>query len=170
MNMISHNVFVDELNIHNHSWEQHLEHLRFVLLKLKEVNLKFNPRKCEFSKISLTFLGHVVSCDGTKPDPWKIKLVIDLLIPTSVPNVKAFLALTSYYQNYVKGYFWIVMPLFDLTKKDIVFKWNHNCQDAFDLLKITILVSTPILIQPNFSRTFILDFDWSIQGLGAILS
>jgi hypothetical protein len=60
------------------------------------------------------------------------------------------------------------MSLFDLTKKDVVFKWNHNYQDVFNLLK-TRLVSTPILIRPNFSKTFILDVDWSIQWVGAIL-
>ncbi len=104
-----------------------MEHLRFVLLKLREVNLKLNPRKCEFAKISLTFLGHVVNRDSTQPDPQKIKVVIDFPIPTSITNVKAFLWFISYYRNYVRGYFWIVVPLFDLTKKDIVFKWNHNC-------------------------------------------
>lgn len=75
-------VFVDDLNIHIHSQEQHLEHLCFVLLKLKEVNLKLNLRKCEFVKISLTFLGHVVSCDGTQPNLRKIKVVTNILIPT----------------------------------------------------------------------------------------
>ncbi len=58
-------VFVDDLNVHSLNWEEHLEHLCFVLLKLKEVNLKLNPGKCEFAKISLAFLGHVVSRDGT---------------------------------------------------------------------------------------------------------
>jgi hypothetical protein len=68
-------VFVDDLNIHGHSWEQHLEHLHFVLLKLKEINFKLNPGKCEFVKTSLTFLRHVVSCDGTQLNPQKIKFV-----------------------------------------------------------------------------------------------
>lgn len=61
------------------------------------------------------------------------------------------------------------MPLFDLIKKDVVFKWKHNYQVAFDLLKTT-LVSTLICIRLDFSRTFILDVDWSIPGVGAILS
>jgi len=36
-------MFVDDFNIHSLTWEEHLEHLRFILMKLKEVNLKFNP-------------------------------------------------------------------------------------------------------------------------------
>jgi hypothetical protein len=30
-------------NIHNMTWEKHLDHLHFVLMKLKEINWKFNP-------------------------------------------------------------------------------------------------------------------------------
>jgi hypothetical protein len=93
----------------------------------------------------LTFLGHVVNLDGTQPDPHKIKDVINFPIFMSIINVRAFFGLLGYYRNYVKGYYHIAMPLFDLIKKDIVFKWNHNCQDVFDLLKTT-LVSAPIFI------------------------
>jgi hypothetical protein len=46
-------VFVNDLNVHNTMWETYLEHLRFVLLKLREVNLKLNPSKCEFAKLTL---------------------------------------------------------------------------------------------------------------------
>jgi hypothetical protein len=142
-----------------------LGHLRFVLPKLREVNLKLNPRKCEFVNTSLTFLKHVVSRDGTQLDPKYIKAIIDFPISTSFTNVRALLGLIRYYQNYVMGYSWIAMPLFDLTKKDIVFEWNHNYQDVFDLLKTT-LASTPILIRLNFSRAFILDVIGPLEGLG----
>jgi hypothetical protein len=43
-------VFVDDLNVHTLSWEEHLKHLRCVLLKLREVNIKLNPEKCKFAK------------------------------------------------------------------------------------------------------------------------
>jgi hypothetical protein len=41
-------IFVDDLNVHNENWEEHLQHLNIVFLKLKEVNLKLNPNKCCF--------------------------------------------------------------------------------------------------------------------------
>jgi len=56
-------VFVDDLNVHSLNQEEHLEHLRYVLLKLREVNPKLNLGKCEFAKTNFVFLGHVVSCD-----------------------------------------------------------------------------------------------------------
>jgi len=39
-------VFVDNLNVHYESWEEHLQHLDVVFLKLREMNLRLNPSKC----------------------------------------------------------------------------------------------------------------------------
>ncbi len=57
--------FVDDFNIHNLTCEYQLNHFQFVLLKLREVNMKFNPIKCELAKTSIGFLSHVVNRDGT---------------------------------------------------------------------------------------------------------
>lgn len=57
--------FVDDLNVHNLNWEEHLKHLQYVLMRLKEVNFKLNPNKCEFTNSKLAFLGHDVSREGT---------------------------------------------------------------------------------------------------------
>jgi len=97
-------VFVDDLNVHSESWEDHLRHLEAVLSKLREVNLKLNPGKCCFAARSITFLGHVVSHEGTRPDPSKIIVVVHFPVPKTVTNVRSFLGLTEYYRNYVWGY------------------------------------------------------------------
>jgi hypothetical protein len=49
-------VFVDDLNVHNESWEEHLQHLDVVFFKLREVNLKLNLNKCCFVAKNITFL------------------------------------------------------------------------------------------------------------------
>jgi hypothetical protein len=96
-------VFVDDLNIHILTWDEHLEHIRFVLMKLKEVNFKLNPDKCEFAKTNICFLGHTVNRKGTQPDQQKFKIVIEFPILMLVTNVHAFLGINGYYMNYVKG-------------------------------------------------------------------
>jgi hypothetical protein len=87
-------------------------------MRLREVNLKFNPNKCEFAKSKLAFVCHEVSQEGTQLDQRKIKMVINFPIPIATTNVRAFLGLAGYYRNYVKGYSCIAIPLFELTKKD----------------------------------------------------
>jgi hypothetical protein len=66
-------VFVDDLNVHSESW---IEHLDMVLCKLKEMNLKLNPKKCCFVAKSIAFPGHVVNENGTRPDPGKVEAVL----------------------------------------------------------------------------------------------
>lgn len=156
-------VFVDDLNVHCLSWEEHLKHLHYVLLHLKEVNLKLNLGKCDFAKFSLSFLGYIVSRDGTQPSPRKIKTITNFPIPTIVINVRAFLGLTCHYKNYIKGYSHMAIPLFELTKKDVTFVWNPNYQSAFETLK-DALVCAPIMVQLDFTQAFILDVNQSTHG------
>jgi len=162
-------IFVDDFNVHSEKWQDHLKHLGAVLSKLREVNLKLNPSKCCFAARSIVFLGHVVSKEGTRPDPGKIDAVRRFSVPTTVTNVRSFLGLTGYYRKYIKGYSKVAGLLFELTKKDVMFVWNPKCQRAFDNLK-KALVQAPVLVRPNFQEPFYLDVDWSTKGVGAILS
>jgi hypothetical protein len=162
-------VFVDDLNVHSESWEEHLQHLDAVLCKLREVNLKLNPNKCCFAAKSITFLGHVVSKNGTRPDPGKVEAVLHFPQPRTVTNVRSFLGLTGYYRKYIRSYARLAAPLFELTRKDVDFVWDEGCQQAFQSLR-TVLVEAPILIRPDFKKPFCLDVDWSSKGVEAILS
>jgi hypothetical protein len=149
-------VFVDDLNVHNESWEEHLQHLDDVFSKLREVNLKLNPNKCCFATKSITFLGRVVSKDGTKPNLGEIEAVLHFLKPKTITNIRSFLGLTGYYRNYVRGYSHLTAPQFELIKRDIDFVWNLDYQQAFLALK-GALVDAPMLIQLDFKKQFCLD-------------
>jgi hypothetical protein len=65
-------VFVDDVNIHIQTWEEHLTHLKVVFTRLWEVNLKLNPKKCFFGAQQIVFLGHVVTRHGSYSDPNKV--------------------------------------------------------------------------------------------------
>jgi len=151
-------VFVDDLNIHSENWEDHLRHLGAVLSRLREVNLKLNPSKCCFATESIVFLGHVVSKEGTKPNPGKIDAVLRFPEPKMVTNVRSFLGLTGYYRKYIREYSRLASLLFELTKKDVSFVWNQDSQRAFDALK-RALVEAPILVRPDCKKPFCLDVD-----------
>ncbi len=81
---------------------------------------------------SIRFLVHVVGNIGIKLDPKKVKVVLEFFTPRSITNVRAFLGLINHYNNYVKEYARIVIPLFELTKWDIPFHWSLDCQKAFE--------------------------------------
>lgn len=107
--------------------------------------------------------------EGTQPDLKKIKVVTKYYVLVFVTNVRAFMGLIGYYQNYIKGYSHIAIPLFELTKIDIMFMWTPQCQNAFNVLK-DALVKAPILVRLVFTKAFILDVNRLIKGMGVVLS
>jgi hypothetical protein len=117
----------------------------------------------------ITFLGHVVNNEGTKLNLSKIDAVLHFLEPRMITNIRYFLGLTGYYWDFVQGYSQLVIMLFELTKKDVNFVWDLGCQQAFEVLKET-LVNVLVFIWPNFQKQLCLDVDWSPKGVGAILS
>jgi len=70
-------VFIDDILVFSKTEEEHAEHLRLVLQKLKEHKLYAKCSKCEFWLKEVSFLGHVVSNGGIAVDPGKVKDVLN---------------------------------------------------------------------------------------------
>ena len=79
-------------------------------------------------------MGHILSHEGVKVDPNKIKTMMDCPIPKTLKNLRVFLGLTGYYCKFVKHYGRIVAPLTALTKKD-AFSWTPEETKAFEQLE-----------------------------------
>jgi hypothetical protein len=120
-------IFVDEINIHSSDWSDHLDHLRLVFDILRYVKLKFNPGKCCFETRDITFVGHVVNQQGSRLDPTKVHVISKFPTLMIIINVWTFLGLIGYYKAFIQGYAKIIGPLFDLTKKYLVFQWTLRC-------------------------------------------
>ena len=120
-------VYIDDLIIFSRTFDDHLLHLEQVFKRLREANLRLKPSKCHFVKSEVEYLGHVVSADGLKPNPAKIRAVQEFPVPTNVTGVKAFLGLCNYYRRFIKGFAQIASPLNKLTSKNIKFDWAPEC-------------------------------------------
>jgi hypothetical protein len=94
-----------------------------VLQLLKEQQLYAKSSKCFFGVKEVEYLGHIVSHEGVKVDPNKIKAMMDWLIPKTLKNLRGFLGLIGYYHKFVQNYGRITSPLMTLTKKD-AFSWT----------------------------------------------
>lgn len=79
-----------------------IQHLREVFDRLRAATLKLKPSKCSFVVQEVTFLGHVVSREGLKPDPMNIEKVRDWSSHQKHTEVWAFLGLCSYYRRLQK--------------------------------------------------------------------
>ena len=80
-------VFIDDILVYSENEQDHAEHLRVVLTRLREHQLYVKFSKCEFWLKKVPFLGHILSEEGIVVDPAKVPEVMDWKAPTSVSKV-----------------------------------------------------------------------------------
>jgi hypothetical protein len=80
-------VFIDDILVYSKSTEDHEEHLRVVLQRLRDHQIYAKFSKCEFWINEVPFLGHVISAEGIVVDPSKVRDVLDWEPPKSVHQV-----------------------------------------------------------------------------------
>ena len=161
-------VYIDDVIVFSATFEEHISRLKLVFDRLREANLKLKPSKCNFARSTVNYLGFLVSSDGIAPDPTKLDAVQSFPTPTTVKEVRSFLGLCNYYRRFVKDFAKIASPLNHLTRKNVPFIWNSDCETAFVALK-SRLSSPPILAYPNFDLPFHLYTDASQYALGYVL-
>jgi len=65
-------VYLDDVIIFSKTFKGMLENLREVLLRLREANLKINPKKCSLFSRKVRYLDHIISEKEITTDPEKI--------------------------------------------------------------------------------------------------
>jgi hypothetical protein len=124
-------VFINDILIYSRSEEEHEEHLRLVLQKLREQRLYAKLIKCEFWMKQVAFLGHIMSKGGISVDPSKVEDVLSWNAPMSVDDIRSFLGLARYYWRFIKGFSKISKPMIELLEKDKKFEWTPACEASF---------------------------------------
>ena len=110
----------------------------------------------------------MVSDQGIECDPDKVAAIAKWPRPANVSEVRTFCGLASYYRAFVENFAHIARPLHQLTQKNKLFIWTEECEEDFQELKRR-LTSSPILVAPQDTGTFVLDVDASDRALGAVL-
>ena len=161
--------YLDDILIYSKTREEHEEHVRKVLQRLREAGLYAKLSKCEFFVTETKFLGLIVGRDGFKMDPEKVRTILEWKTPHSATDVLRFNGFCNFYRRFIKNYSKIVTPLINLTKKNAVFNWSLECQDAFKTLKHTV-ASAPTLRPFDWTKEAILETDASDFVSGGVLS
>jgi hypothetical protein len=115
-------VFIDDILIYSKNEEEHEEHLRLRLQKLREQQLYAKFSKCDFWMKEVSFLGHIITDGGISVDPAKVSDVLKWKPPRTVKEIRSFLGLAGYYRRFIEGFSKIARPLTSLLEKDKEFK------------------------------------------------
>jgi hypothetical protein len=161
--------YLDDIIIYSRTWKEHLEHIKFVLERLREAGLTANVEKCDFGKTTIKYLGFLITPEGVSTDPDKTDAVSQYPVPRSAKQVKQFLGLCGWYRHFIPNFSSIAEPLNRLLKKSVLFSWEESEQHAFSQLK-SLICNAVTLAYPDFTKPFILRTDSSDVGLGAVLA
>lgn len=177
-------VYVDDVIIFSKTEDDHIKLVDWVLKTLHNANMRVAQEKSHFFKLSVEYLGFIVTKDGTKTDPEKVRALQEYAEPTTLFDTRSFLGLASCYRCFVKDFAAIARPLTDILKgengtvskyksKKIPIVLNDNQRHAFEKLR-NILSSEDVMLlmlgYPDYKKPFDLTTDASAYGIGAVLS
>lgn len=162
-------VYLDDIIIVSDSLEEHLRLIRIVADRLRAAGLTINLMKSKFCRTQIKYLGYILSEQGLSMDVGKIQPILDYPSPKTVKDIRRLLGLAGFYQKFIRNYSEIVTPISNLLKKDRKkFLWTKEAEEALEKLK-AVLVSSPVLANPNFGQPFIIETDSSDSAIGAVL-
>ena len=81
-------VYLDDILVFSKTPAEHLQHLREVLEILRQQKFYCRLHKCQFNQTEISYLGHLVSEEGIRPDPEGIEKVKNWPTPKCVKHVQ----------------------------------------------------------------------------------
>ena len=125
-------------------------------------------KKCEFRVPEIKFYGVILSKDGIRTDPDKVKAVENLEIPKNKAELRSILGLTTYFSRFIKNYATIVEPLRELLRGKEAWEWGERHSTALSDIK-NRLSSAGVMAYWRPDAKTRLTTDASPVGLGAII-
>ena len=94
------------------------ENLTRLLEQARKANLCLNSNKMNLRKTEVKFMGHLITKDGLKPEPEKIKAVQEMPRPTSKNELLGLLGFVNYLSKFLLKLSEDVQPLREMTTKE----------------------------------------------------
>lgn len=161
-------VYIDDIVVFSRNMEEHLEHLRLVFDCLKNAKLTVNLKKSSFAQDRLEYLGHIVSADGLRKNPEKVRALVQMPAPCDKEGVKRLQGFLSWVVTFVPNFSTLFEPISRVMKSNVEFVWGHEQQKAFELLK-KILSKDIVLQGLDYNYPVYLRTDTSEFGVGSAM-
>lgn len=161
--------YIDDVILCGKTEEEAYAQLHQVFGLFSKYNIKVNIDKCKFFMPEVQYLGYVVNEEGVKPSKDLLKSIQDAPEPTDKSELKSYLGLLNFYNDYIPHASDKLAPLYDLTKNHVPWVWTGECSEIFKRSK-TWLCSSSLLTFYDSRLPLRLTTDASARGVGAVLS
>jgi hypothetical protein len=131
--------YLDDILIYSEDPLEHEEHVRKVLIRLRDAGLQADIKKSEFSVERTKYLGYILTTHGLEIDPDKVEPLWNWIRPNTVTGVKSYLGFCGFYRQFVRNFGLIAKPLSTITRPSEPFIWTDECTEAFETLRNRLL-------------------------------
>ncbi|KAJ8356687.1 hypothetical protein SKAU_G00194810 [Synaphobranchus kaupii] len=149
--------------------KDHDEKLKCFLNRCKEQNIKLNVDKMRLRQETVPYIGHLLTAEGLRIDPGKVRAIREMPRPTDVKGVQRLVGMVNYLSKFYVHLTDDCEILRQLTHKDNIWEWTDIQEQAFQRLKDKI-ADTPVLQYYKQEDELTLQCDASETGLGAALT
>lgn len=157
-------VYLDDITICGNDQEEHDKNLNRFLEIADKYNLTLNKSKCVFSQKMINILGYTVQDKTIRPDPERLKPLLELKPPINFASLKRTLGLFSHYAKWIPKYSEKAHPLIHCSS----FPISSEAESAFQTLKSDIAKSVVTAIEDK--TPFTVETDASDFAIAATLS
>ena len=158
-------IFVDII-IAGTNIQDHDEILKKVLQRAKDKGVRFNKNKLKLRIPEVKYVGNIVSAEGIKPDPDKVKAITEMPNPESKQDLQRLLGMVNYLAKFIPNMSEVTSNLKVLLKKDVAWNWSHEHDRSLKNLK-QLLTSAPVLKYFDVNKPVEIKTDASRNGLGS---
>ena len=96
-------IYLDDITIFSKTDNEHLEHLRRVLLKCRKFGISLNPKKTIFGLEEGKLLGHIISKEGIRIDPTRIEAILNISHPRNIKELQEFLGKIIFLRRFISN-------------------------------------------------------------------
>jgi hypothetical protein len=150
-------IYLDDITVFSRYDKEYCCHLRKVFLKCRRFVFSLNPKKYLFAMEEGKLLGHIISREGVRIDPSKVKAIHTLSLPRSKKEVQCFLGKTNFLRRFVSKFVELVKHIVAMLRKGNEVKWTTEPRESFVQIKKS-LTEAPMLISPDYSKDFLIFF------------
>ncbi|GFT73857.1 retrovirus-related Pol polyprotein from transposon 17.6 [Nephila pilipes] len=152
---------------------EHKTHVRAVFQKLQHYGLTINTSKCVFGVSEISFLGHLVTQQGTKPLPNKVEPILNYPKPKTIKELQRFLGILNFFRRFLPNVAQHQIALSEFLKgtrknDNRVIEWTTQAEQGFCTCKKLIADAT-LLAHPKPDAELILHVEASDLAIGGAL-
>ncbi|KAA3670036.1 uncharacterized protein DEA37_0010048, partial [Paragonimus westermani] len=157
-------VFIDDITVYGSTRSEHDERLNKVLQRCNEKGIHLNKNKCKFAVQEAKFLGHYITTQGLKPDPEKVKAILEMPTPKNIEELQRFLGMVTYLSKFIPQASQKTESLRQLLKQEADFNWTQTQDQAYQTL-LKDISNSPTLAFYDPDKEFRMMVDASQKGL-----